>query len=63
MKWTDITSIAIALSEAHPGVDVASLRFTDLRAWILALPGFTDAPERCNEKILEAVQAAWLDEL
>jgi len=62
MKWTDINDIAIALADHHPDADPASVRFTDLRAWILALPGFDDDPARCGERVLEAVQAAWLDE-
>lgn len=62
MRWTDIQDIAIALDEAHPEVDVVNLRFTDLHAWVLALDGFDDAPARSNEKILEAIQTAWLDE-
>ena len=63
MKWTDTLDIAIALSEAHPEVDPLTVRFTDLRDWVQALPGFDDDPARCGEKILEAIQMAWLDEL
>ena len=62
MKWTDTTDIAVALSEAHPDVDPLKLRFTDLREWVLALPGFSDDPARSGEKILEAIQMAWLEE-
>ena len=62
MKWTDTADIAIALAEAHPDVDPLKLRFTDLRAWVLALPGFSDDPARSGEKILEAIQMAWIDE-
>jgi FeS assembly protein IscX len=62
MKWTDTREIAIALVEAHPDVDPLKLRFTDLHAWVCALPGFSDAPERSGEKILEAIQMAWIDE-
>lgn len=62
MKWTDTAEIAIALSEAHPDVDPLKLRFTDLREWVLALPGFSDDPARSGEKILEAIQMAWIDE-
>jgi FeS assembly protein IscX len=62
LRWTDVNEIAIALEEAHPEVDVANLRFTDLWKWVQALPGFADDPNRSNEKILEAIQAAWLDE-
>ena len=62
MKWTDTLDIAIALSEAHPGVDPSSIRFTDLFKWVQALPEFDDDPKRCGEKILEAIQAAWIEE-
>ena len=62
MKWTDTLDIAIALSEAHPEVDPETVRFTDLFKWVQQLPGFEDDPKRCGEKILEAIQAAWIDE-
>lgn len=62
MRWQDIYDIAIALEEAHPEVDNINLRFTDLREWVLALPGFVGEPNGCNEKILEAIQQAWIDE-
>jgi FeS assembly protein IscX len=62
MKWTDTLDIAIALSEMHPDTDPKTVRFTDLYRWVQALPGFDDDPKRCGEKILEAIQAAWIDE-
>ena len=62
MKWTDTRDIAIALIEAHPEVDPLTLRFTDLHAWVCALPGFNDDPKRSGEKILEAIQTMWIDE-
>jgi len=62
MKWTDTQDLAIALAEAHPDVDPLSVRFTDLHKWVLALPGFTDDPNRSGERILEAIQAAWIGE-
>ena len=63
MKWRDVREIAIELCEAHPGVAPLTVRFTDLHRWVCALPGFTDDPARSNEKVLEAIQMAWLDEL
>ena len=63
MQWTDITDIAIELSESHPDTDPLTLNFVDLRNWVLALPGFDDDPGRCGEKILEAIQAALIEEL
>jgi len=62
LRWTDVRDIAIELEEAHPDVDNVNLRFTDLRKWIMALPGFDDDPNKSNEKILEAIQMAWIDE-
>jgi FeS assembly protein IscX len=63
MKWTDSREIAIALAAAHPEVDPQMVRFTDLHRWICALPGFADDPARSGEKILEAIQLAWIDEV
>jgi FeS assembly protein IscX len=62
MKWTDTLEIAIALTEARPDTDPKSVRFTDLMQWVMALPGFEDDPKHCGEKILEAIQMAWIDE-
>ena len=61
--WTDIEEIAIRLTEAHPETDPLSVRFTDLHRWVTELPGFTGDPKKSGEKILEAIQMAWLDEL
>ena len=62
MKWTDVQTIAIELAEAHPETDPRAIRFTDLRRWVLELPGFDDEPDRSGEKVLEAIQQAWIDE-
>ena len=62
MKWIDTNDIALDLLENFPEVDPLSIRFTDLRAWIVALPNFDDDPNKCNEKILEAIQMAWIEE-
>ncbi len=62
MKWIDIHDIAIELEENHPKADNVNLRFTDLRQWVINLEGFNDDPNKCNEKILEAIQMAWIDE-
>lgn len=62
MNWSDIYDIAIELEDAHPNVDNVNLRFTDLRDWVLAIDGFEGAPDGCNEKILEAIQMAWIEE-
>lgn len=62
LKWTDVHAIAIGLEEHHPDVDILHVRFTDLWKWVQQLPDFSDDPDRSNEKILEAIQMAWLDE-
>ena len=62
LRWTDVNDIAIELEEAHSDADVENLRFTDLWKWVQALPGFEDDPNKSNEKILEAIQMAWLEE-
>jgi FeS assembly protein IscX len=63
LRWTDSREIAEALLEAHPEVDPRAIRFTDLHKWVCALDGFEDEPHRSNEKILEAIQMAWIDEV
>ncbi|MBN66881.1 MAG: Fe-S assembly protein IscX [Rickettsiales bacterium] len=62
MRWTDTFDIAISLEEEHPDKDNINLRFTDLRQWVVGLEEFDDDPEGCNEKILEAIQMAWIEE-
>lgn len=62
MKWTDTQRIAEELYDAHPDTDPKTIRFTQLRELILQLPDFDDDPARSGEKILEAVQQAWIDE-
>jgi FeS assembly protein IscX len=63
MKWTDTFEVAVALAEAHPDVDPKTIRFTDLHRWVCALPDFRDEPDRSGEKILEAIQMAWINEV
>ena len=62
MKWTDSLEIAIALDEAHPDIDPLQVNFVELREWVLALGGFDDDPEHSGERILEAIQMAWIEE-
>ncbi|ADN76956.1 FeS assembly protein IscX [Ferrimonas balearica DSM 9799] len=63
LKWIDVQDIAIELAEQKPEVDPTLVRFTDLREWVLALDEFDDDPDHCGEKILEAIQQAWIDEM
>lgn len=62
MNWLNSEDIAIALEEKYPNVDNINLRYTDLWKWVQDLPNFKDEPARCNEKILEAIQMAWIEE-
>jgi len=62
LKWIDTREIAIALAEKHPDVDPERVNFVDLHRMVLALEGFDDDPKRSGEKILEAIQAAWIEE-
>ncbi len=62
MKWSDIAAIAEALYDKHPEVDPATVRFVDLHNWVIGLDGFDDDHGRGGEKVLEAIQAAWIDE-
>ncbi len=62
LKWTDSLEVAIALDEKHPKIDPKFVRFTDLHEWVLELEEFDDEPQRSGEKILEAIQMAWIEE-
>jgi len=62
MKWIDTLDIAIELVERHPDVDPLKVNFVDLMKYVIALPGFDDDPKHCGEKILEAIQATWIEE-
>jgi FeS assembly protein IscX len=63
MKWTDVQAIAEALFDAHPDINPKVIRFTDLHAWVMALDGFNDEANNSNEKILEAIQQLWIEEI
>ncbi len=62
MKWTDVNDIAIELAERHPDIDPRYVNFVDMHRWICELEDFDDDPVRSGEKILEAIQAAWIEE-
>ena len=62
LKWIDTLDIAIELEDTRPDVDPQYVRFTDLHEWVCALPDFDDDPEHSSEKILEAIQMAWIEE-
>ncbi|HBF09802.1 MAG TPA: Fe-S assembly protein IscX [Gammaproteobacteria bacterium] len=62
IKWSDVNEIAIQLTDTHEDVDPQWVRFTDLHRWVCELPGFADDPEASSERILEAIQMAWIEE-
>ncbi|KMN29805.1 MULTISPECIES: Fe-S cluster assembly protein IscX [unclassified Chromobacterium] len=63
MKWTDVLDIAIELAETHPEIDPKTVRFVDLHNWVVTLPDFDDDHSRGGERVLEAIQQAWIDEV
>jgi len=63
MKWTSVYDIAAELADLHPDVDPKKINFVDLMQWVIALPDFDDDPKHCGEKVLEAIQQAWIDEV
>ncbi len=62
LKWTDVQDIAIELYEKLPDIDPQYVNFPDLHRWVCELDNFVDKPNHSNEKILEAIQMAWIDE-
>ena len=63
MRWTDVSMIAVELAEAHPEIDPKTVRFTDLHNWVVELEDFDDDHNHGGEKVLEAIQMAWIDEM
>lgn len=63
LKWIDSLEIALDLIEQHPDVNPLKLHFTELRQWVLELERFNDEPAHCGERVLEAIQLAWIDEV
>jgi FeS assembly protein IscX len=62
LKWTDSLDIAIELDEAYPEIDPRYVNFVDLHNWVRSLSDFDDDPEHTGERILEAIQMAWIEE-
>ena len=61
-KWTDAREIAEELYDNEPELDPVTLRLSELRERVLALSDFDDDPEASNERVLEAILQAWIDE-
>jgi FeS assembly protein IscX len=62
MKWTDVQRIAEELHDKFPDADPTRINFVDLHNKVVELDGFDDDHHRGGEKILEAIQQAWIDE-
>lgn len=62
LTWIDSEDIALLLADKFPELDPLSVRFTDLHEWVCRLPDFSDNPASSNERKLEAIQMAWLEE-
>jgi len=62
LKWTDVQEIALQLADTHPQIDPRYLNFVDLHRWVQDLPEFDDDSQHGGEKVLEAIQAAWIEE-
>lgn len=63
MNWLDSLDIAIALSESYPDINPESINFVDLQKIVLGLEGFDAEDTRCGERILEAIQMHWIEEI
>lgn len=62
LKWTDTLDIAIELADNRPDIDPLTIAFPQLREMVMELDDFEDDPEHCGERILEAIQMAWIEE-
>jgi len=61
--WLDVQRIGEELAEHYPDIDPLTVSFPKLRDLVKGLPGFQPQPDHpCSERILEAVQQAWIDE-
>jgi FeS assembly protein IscX len=61
--WLEVELIGQLLAEQHPDVDPYRVGFPQLRALVVALPGFKEEPGHpSNEKILETIQRYWIEE-
>ena len=61
-KWTDARELAEELYDNEPELDPVTLCLSELRERVLALSDFDDDPEASNERVLEAILQAWIDE-
>lgn len=61
--WLDVERIGEELSDAFPDSNPLTVSFPDLKSMVEGLDGFREEPGHpCNERILEAIQQAWIEE-
>ena len=61
--WTDSLEIAISLADNFPEIDPKTINFVELRALVLNLEDFEEADSKCGERVLEAIQMNWIEEV
>ena len=61
--WTDSLEIAISLADNFPEIDPKTINFVDLRALVLNLEDFEESDSKCGERVLEAIQMNWIEEI
>ena len=62
LDWLDVLDIAIELNDKFPEIDPQWISFPDLHKKVCNLDNFEGDPDKSNEKILEAIQMAWIEE-
>ena len=63
LNWDSSFAIALALKQAHPGIDMDTVTLGDIFAWTIALSGFEDDPALVNDEILSAIFQEWYEEI
>jgi FeS assembly protein IscX len=63
LKWKDVDDLAYALLEKFPRQDPTVLTLAELREMVLGLDNFSDEPTNSNQKVLEAIQMSWYEEV
>ena len=61
--WTDSLEIAISLADNFPEIDPKTINFVDLRELVLSLEEFEEGDSKCGERVLEAIQMSWIEEI
>ena len=61
--WTDSLEIAISLADNFPEIDPKTINFVDLHELVLNLEEFEEGHSKCGERVLEAIQMNWIEEV